>query len=731
VSIRVHGAREHNLKGLDVDVPTGQLVVACGVSGSGKTSFAFDTLHAEGQRRYLQALGLSAQLQLQPPDVDRIDGLPPTLALGQHARAPGPLQTAGTLSGLADSLRLLFGRAGTQHCPRCDRTVEPSSPEAITARVFEGPPDARVLIEAPVRGGLDVLGELEAAGFSRVRYGGEVQRIEDLHGATDDGGPLRVVVDRIKLRAERRDRLTESVRLAGRVGHGLVVVWVDGEEQRYVDRPYCPHDDLELPILEPRLLSPRSMAGRCPACEGVGCEVCGASGLSAPARSVRWRGREVGHWRQLPFAELGPALEVAEPTDVEAAVLEDLQRRLEGLTALGLGALHDSSPAQRVSSGALQRLRLARTVASRLGGVLYVLDEPTAGLDPEASAAVAEVLRGLVAQGSSVLAVEHDLTLVSAADHVLEFGPGAGQAGGELVFAGSPDALRAADTTTGRWLAGREQLPEPRGRGGEGVVVVGEVEVGVGQLTALVGPSGSGKSRKLAALEAAVKEGQTPFEVAVVANRTAGRSRRSMPATYVGFWDTMRSLLAQTREAQVRGLSATAFSLHAKGGRCEGCKGLGVEVVRLDALPDVQIPCRVCEGRRFASDVLGVRWKGLSAAELLRADARTLRPLLAGHPKLERALGALVRVGLGHVPLGLSTDALSGGEARRLALARELTRPLEGRVFLLDDPTVGLHPEDARALVRVFQEIVDGGATVVMATHDRRVAAVADRVVEI
>jgi excinuclease ABC subunit A len=588
-----------------------------------------------------------------------------------------------------------------------------------------------VLVEAPVRGGLDVLGELEAAGFSRVRHRGQVQRIEDLRGVPDDGAPLRVVVDRIKLRAERRDRLTESVRLAGRVGHGLVVITVDGEEQRFVDRPYCPHDDVELPPLEPRLLSPRSVVGRCPSCDGAGCDVCDGEGLSAPARAVRWRGERVGTWRRLTFAELGRALDVPDPSDVEAAILEDLQRRLEGLNALGLGGLHDSAPAQDVSTGALQRLRLARTVASRLGGVLYVLDEPTAGLDPEASAAVGEVLRRLVAEGSSVLAVEHDLTLVAAADHVLEFGPGAGGDGGELVFAGSPEDLRGADTATGRWLAGTEELPASRDRAGNGVVGVQGIAVGVGQLTALVGPSGSGKSRMLAALEAAVKAGETPFEVAVVARRAAGRSKRSMPATYTGFWDTMRGLLAQTREAQVRGLSATAFSLHAKGGRCEACRGLGVEVVRLDALPDVQIPCRVCEGRRFASDVLGVRWKGLSAAELLDADARTLRPLLAGHPKLERALGALVRVGLGYVPLGLSTDALSGGEARRLALARELTRPLEGRVFLLDDPTVGLHPEDARGLVRVLQELVDGGASVVMATHDARVAAVADRRVQL
>lgn len=730
MSIQVRGAREHNLRDLDLDVPLGRLVVCCGVSGSGKTSFAFDTLHAEGQRRYLQALGLSAQLDLTPPDVDRIDGLPPTLALGQHARAPGPLETAGSVSGLADSLRLLLGRAGTQHCPACGRPIEPMSAEAITARAFEGPIGARVWVEAPVRGGLQVLDELEAAGFSRVRYDGDVHRIEDLRGQRGDG-PVQVVVDRIKLRAERRDRLTESVRLAGRVGHGLVVLQVDGEELRFVDRPYCPHDDLELPALEPRLLSPRSRVGSCPSCDGAGCEACEGSGLSAPARSVRWRGEPVGHWRSLPFAELQTALSEVDGNEVEAAVLEDLLRRLDSLVALGLGATCDATGAQALSSGALQRLRLGRTVASRLGGVLYVLDEPTAGLDPEASAAVAEVLRGLVAGGSSVVVVEHDLTLIRAADHVLEFGPGAGADGGSLVFQGPPSELAASETTTGRWLADREHFPAPRGRAAARDLTLGGLELGLGQLHGIVGPSGSGKSQRLRAIVDEVGQGTTPFEAAVVADRPAGRSKRSMPATYTGFWGTMRGLLAQTREAQVRGLSASDFSLSGKGGRCEACKGLGVEIVRLDALPDVQIPCRVCEGRRFASDVLGVRWKGLNASELLSADAATLRPVLAGHPKLERALGALVRVGLGHVPLGLSTDALSGGEARRLALARELTRPLVDRIYVLDGPTVGLHREDARALLHVLHEVVDGGATVVFATHDEAVAAVADRVIRL
>ena len=325
MAVRVRGAREHNLRDVDLEVPTGSIVVCCGVSGSGKSSLAFDTLHAEGQRRYLQALGLSARLQLQPPEVDRVEGLPPTLALAQHAKAPGPRDTVGGVSGVSESLRLLFGCSGVLHCPICDRAIEPRSAEAITAAVFQGPPDARVWVEAPVRGGLEVLGELERAGFSRVRLDGEVHRIEDLRG-TSGAGSVQVVVDRIKLRSDRRDRLMESIRLAGRVGHGQVLVRVDAAEHWFVDRPFCAHDGLELPALEPRLLSARSRVGACPACDGAGCAECDGAGLSAPARAVRWRGQPVAHWRQMGFSALAAELRGLERTEVEAPIVEELLR---------------------------------------------------------------------------------------------------------------------------------------------------------------------------------------------------------------------------------------------------------------------------------------------------------------------------------------------------------------------------------------------------------------------
>jgi excinuclease ABC subunit A len=723
----VQGAREHNLAGVDVELSPSSWVALCGPSGSGKSSLAFDTLFAEGQRRYLHALGLGDRAERPPPRVDRISGVPPTLGLAQRVRAPGASTRFAELAEVAPALRLLFGRSGVQHCPRCDRPVVPTSHDAIVDALLQLPVGARLLLEAPVPPGPQVLEEVQRAGFSRIRRGGVVTRLEGLTLRDDEA--VRVVVDRIKVAPDRRDRLADSVRLASQAGRGVVVAVVGDEEQSWVDRPYCAHDQLELPLLEPRLLSRRSHTGACAACGGSGCEVCGGTGLSEAARHVRWRGHR---WEEL--LQLGPeGLRQALPSTgqpAELGALEELSRRLQGLEELGLGAVPLQRKAEALSAGEVQRSRLSTVVSSALSGVLYVLDEPAAGLEERWLPAVAEQLRRLRDGGAMVVTVTHRSGLLAHADRVLEFGPGAGAEGGRLVFDGAPAELKEAPTATGRWLSGQLPLPPSRGRTAASCGSHGGVELPLGVLGAVLGGSGSGKSRHLAALAEAGRALES-VESVVMADRPAGRSRRSMPATYVGLWDVLRDLLAQTQEARVRGFDASTFSVNVKGGRCEACRGAGEVVIELDALPDVTVPCDVCGGARFARDVLEVRWRGLSAAELLQSDASTLRPVLSGHPKLDAGLGALVRSGLGYVPLGMPTDGLSGGEARRLALARELTRRPAGALYLLDDAEVGLHRVDLLGLVGVLQELVDAGATVWLATHDPELAAVCDVVHEL
>ena len=761
--IEVRGAREHNLQAVDVTLPRHALTVLCGVSGSGKSSLAFDTLHAEGQRRYLESLALDRGLTLQqPPAVDRVGGLPPTIALSQRAAAPGRRTTVASILDVDITLRVLFARAGIQHCPRCDRAIVPRTHDEIVRGVLERPEGSRVTLEAPVPDPqAGVLEEIERAGFSRLRLGGELVRLEEVAPHRfEQAHDVRIVVDRIKTDPAKRDRLADSVRLAARAGQGVLVVRVGDTEEVFVDRPVCWHDQLRLPDLEPGLLSPSTSAGACPRCQGVGevddaaCSTCAGSGLSEAARAVRWRGRGIAEVRQQPLEALLHDLEAIEATEVEQVLLTDLRPRLARATPLGLQRLPLARRGDRLSSSELQRLRLARQVGGSLSGVLYVLDEPAAGLDGPLVEAVVQVLRDLVTRGNTVLAVEHHLAVIRSADHVVEFGPGSGAEGGRIVFEGTPEALAEAPTTTGRWLSGRARLTGRPAPPTEARAVVqgswrhgqsaAKVTLPRGQLVAILGPSASGKTALLATLERALQEdlptgvevaGLQGLQRANLVERGAGRTARSNPATYVGLWDVMRELLAATREARIRGFTASTFSLNSKGGRCDACKGSGQSRLSLGPLPDLVQVCPVCRGRRFEDDVLNVRWKGLDPSELLALSGRDAQVALAGHPHLDRMLRALVRVGLGYVPLGQPTATLSGGEAMRLSLARELARAAKrgaaDTAYLLDDPTTGLHPEDVAHLLELLRQLVDEGATVWMAVNDPALAEVADAVVHL
>lgn len=745
VELKVRGARENNLRELSLNLPLGRLVVFAGVSGSGKSSLAFDTIHAEGRRRYLEAssVGRGGDLSLSAPKVDAVDGLPPTIALAQRTSDPEVGSTTASLAGAVDGLRLLFGRAGTLHCPRCDRAIEPVTHDQIVQRLLALPSGSRVLVEAPLRRGegsvASALEAVERAGFSRVRVNGEVQRLDSLvRSRVADDAELAVVVDRVKVDPSRASRLYDAVRTASRAGRGEVSLRGDITLD-FVDRPYCAHDDLELPSLEPRLLDRRSAVGRCVTCagrgedEGARCGDCAGSGLGPVARAVRFAGLRFAEVLNDTVSEAVVRGEQLPRDPVSERPLAAWTERVRRLDQLGLGALALDRPGALLSAGEVQRLRLARMLGGGLSGVLYVLDEPAAGLGDAAAQAVVEAIRELVDQGNSVLAVEHHPVVLRAADHLVEFGPGAGEQGGQVVFHGTLDELAAADTLTAQWLDGRRVLSAVPARPSTGELAVdtpyGPLALPLGTLVALHGPSGSGKSRRLDAAGAVANvEDGGPFERVIrVHDSSVGRSARSNVATWTGLWTLLRNLLAETAEAKIRGLSAGQFSLNVSGGRCEACKGTGVQVVDLHWLADVHQTCEVCGGRRFVGDVLEVRWKGLAADELLALSAADARALLSGHPDLEARLRALVDVGLGYMPLGQPGHTWSGGEARRLLFARELARAYrrgaDSTVFLLDDPTVGLHPEDTAHLLDLLRQLVDQGATVWLATHDDALAA--------
>jgi excinuclease ABC subunit A len=761
--IEIRGARQHNLRSVDLDLPHRRLIVFCGPSGSGKSSMAFDTLHAEAQRRYVDVLALHSrglERGLNRPDVDEISGLPPTVALDQRFRAPASQATVGTWTEAHAVLAVLFSRCGVQHCPDCDRAIIPQTHDDIVRALLALPEGTRLHVEAPVPGdALLVLPELVRAGFSRVRINDVVQRVEEVDKRVLEGQQLRVVVDRLKVGPDRSDRLHDAVRLASRAGQGAIVAVAPDQTLTFVDRPWCMHDNRTFPALNPRLFSLHG-EGRCPACAATGvtgggvCSDCGGSRLGAVARAVRFGGLSMPDLLAKPMPELVNWLAKAPRGPVSTRPIEALQRRAAQLRGLGL-TLPLGRGCATLSSGELQRLRLARQVAERLSGVLYVLDEPAAGLDAAAVPAVAALLRTLVDQGNTVLAVSHREAIVRAADLLVEFGPGAGIDGGRVVAEGGAPALVQAQTATGTWLQGGLDTSPP-GAGVTSHVVFGDLvlphrtlslSLPWGGLGVLSGASGTGKTLALAAIHALGRRqlddaGEAPvvgsvsgldgLSRMVLLSTKTGRIRRSNPATWSGLWDVMRPLLAATREAQVRGLGASQFSLNQAGGRCEACKGSGQQRVDLQLLADVYLPCPTCSGRRFAADILEVRWKGRNASEILEMRVAEAQLFLAGHPKLEAALRSLADVGLGYLPLGQPAHTLSGGETQRMRLARELGRSrksgLKGSLYLLDGPSRGLHPADTVQLIGVLRRLIEQGATVWVASHDALLCNAADGV---
>ncbi len=763
--IAIRGARVHNLANLDLDLPSDGFVVLVGPSGSGKSSLAFDTVHAEGQRRYLEAMSARLRMTLGAmprPDVDSVRGLPPTLALAQTS-AP----TVGTLASLTELdvvLRVLLGRAGEQRCPVSGEVVTATPHDVIVGTLLRLPDRTRLHVEAPATGVGDArarLDELVRQGFSRVRVNSDVMAIEDARDLPADA-IVRVVVDRILVGPDRRDRIHDAVRTAARVGRGVVVAVTDDGERVFTDRPYSFATGRVLPELRPALFRPTG-ADACATCLGKGqrndapCDTCEGTGLGDAALAVRFEGVGWLDLWKMPLGQLRTLSQTWTVSAVTAPLLAELSSRLDALVDVGLGHLLPRAPLGDLSAGELQRARLARQVGTDLAGVLYVLDEPAVGLDAEQVDRLVVLLRRLVDKGNGLLVVEHDPRVIAAADRVVEFGPGAGPDGGHIVFDGPPSALSKADTATGRWLSGGLTLPRGEHKPRLGWITVdgarvrnltGEpIRVARGALNAFVGPSGGGKTSALMAIEAHLRAALANAEppegrvtgadgiarVLSVDELSARRTRRSMPATYVGLWDTLRELLAATNEARSRGLEAARFSLNVAGGRCEACQGFGVRRVDLEWLPEVEVPCEVCDGRRFASDVLQVRWKGLDASEILDLRVDEAHPLLAGHPRLEEALRALHDVGLGYLTLGQPSPTLSGGEARRLKLARELVRAArkggDDTIVLLDDPTSGLHPVDVVVLHALLRRLADEGATVVIATHMASLVDAADHVV--
>jgi excinuclease ABC subunit A len=813
-AIHLRGVRVHNLKGVDVDIPLRRLTVFTGVSGSGKTSLAFDTLYAEAQRRYLQSISVSTRQfleRLDKPDADRIDNLPPAVAIAQRAAPQGRRATVGTLTEIIEYLRLLFARAGTVYCLKCGQEVRASSAADVLAAVERLPAGTRFSVAFPSRPGPDAdpadwAAGLKEEGFLRIQVGDTVVRLGE--GALPDlTGQERVwvLVDRLEAGKAAPERLTDSVETAFARGHGRMALLTEQGELAFDQRCFCPRCNIEYPPLEPRLFNFNDPLGACPTCEGTGvagkrvrggdetpCPTCGGSRLSEQALCARVGGKDIARWSALTIDELADFCATLElPEDRRAAgrlLLDQIRTRLGYLRQVELGYLTLDRPARTLSTGEAQRVRLTTALGSNLVNALYVLDEPTAGLHPRDTDKLLDVLRSLRDAGNTLVVVEHDAEVIRAADHAVDIGPEAGEEGGQVVYQGPVAGLEACtDSLTGNYLAGRDRIPVParrRARSHGSLKVVHArahnlqgltVEFPLGVLCVVTGVSGAGKStlvqdtlypllcrRKHKKVpphpqplshpgrgeklppsprvgERLGVRGETDVlgagqvgDVVLMDQAPLPRTARSNPVTYIKAFDDIRKVFADTTEARVRSFGPGAFSFNQPGGRCETCEGQGTLTIDMQFLADVTVTCPDCKGTRYKSEILDVKVRSLNIAEVLNLTVREAFRFFRAQPNVERRLKLLLDVGLEYIRLGQPADTLSGGEAQRLKLAGHLASSRKPRcLFLLDEPTAGLHPSDVAHLLDCFDRLLQTGHSLVVVEHDLDVIKCADYVIDL
>jgi len=790
--IVVKKAAQHNLKRIDVRLPRNRFIVVTGPSGSGKSSLAFDTLFAEGQRRYIECMSAYARQymeMMEKPEVESIEGLSPAISIDQKTISSNPRSTVGTVTEMYDLLRLMFARVGTPYCPSCGRSVSSQSPDQIVSRIMEAA-KGRVKILAPVIKGRKgeyhrLFDRLRKKGYLRIRLDGVFRDLEDeIILAKTKAHIGEVLIDELRPSLSMKVRLQEAVETSLDLAEGEVLILTEeGREEYYSRKLLCPTCDVSLPELEPRNFSFNSPYGACPRCHGLGaesvtnedgdleltddlCPACRGARLKPESLAVRIGGRNIFEWTVLPFNRLITDLAALEFPESEQAVAAKIRKELLGRLAvmaeLGLSYLSLLRTTATLSGGEAQRVRLAAQVGARLRGILYVLDEPTIGLHQRDNGRLIDLLRRIRDDGNTVLVVEHDEQTIRAADFILDLGPGAGEQGGRIVTEGPLSTiLESPHSLTAKYLRGEALVPVPgERRAAKGRLVIRkarehnlknlDVSIPLGCMTAVTGVSGSGKSTLIydilfrslqntlyktklrIGLHAKIEGVDQLDKVISVDQKPIGRTPRSNPATYAGLFTDLRQLFARAQEAQSRGYGPGRFSFNIPGGRCEDCQGAGVKRVEMHFLPDVFVTCDRCGGLRYNKETLVVHYKGKSIADFLAMTVDEAYDYLKAQPRLKRKLATLKRVGLGYIRLGQPAPSLSGGEAQRIKLTKELGKRATGRtLYLLDEPTTGLHFDDVRKLLELLSELVHLGNSVVIIEHNLEVIRSCDYIIDL
>ena len=898
--IIVKGARANNLKNIDIELPKNKLIVMTGLSGSGKSSLAFDTIYAEGQRRYVESLSAYARQFLgntEKSDVDSIEGLSPAISIDQKTTNNNPRSTVGTVTEIYDYLRLVFARCGVPYCPNHNIPISSQSVEEMTNKIMEYPIGTKMVIMSPVVHGekgthKEVLDDLRKDGYVRVRINGEMYDLsEEITLDKNKKDKIDVVIDRIVLKEESRSRLFESIEQATKLSHGKVVIEILGDNAKelvFSEQFACPHCEFSLPELEPRMFSFNAPYGACPECKGLGmkqqidverlipdenkslrdgciktltddpeaiefmeleclckhykidmstswkklskkakelilygsdepirikystrgginrdkkdfyegivnrlerrhmdttstwirewldnymvehtCDTCHGARLNDLVLSVKLGGKSISEVTDMSIKELIKFFEnlklSKEKEEISKLVLKEILDRLHFLDNVGLSYLTLSRSAGTLSGGEAQRIRLATQIGSRLSGVLYVLDEPSIGLHQKDNEKLIKSLLEMRDLGNTLIVVEHDTDTMLASDYLVDIGPGAGDAGGEVVAAGTPEEVMKNDNSiTGKYLSGKLciDVPKTRRKGiKKSLKIKGarennlkniDVEIPLGTFTCVTGVSGSGKSSLVNEIlvkaisqklyDSKDKPGkhdkilgmENIDKIVAISQNPIGRTPRSNPATYTGVFDDIRELFTTTKESKMHGFEKNRFSFNVKGGRCEACRGDGVKKIEMHFLPDVYVPCEVCHGTKYNSDTLKIKYKDKNIADVLDMRVTEALKFFENVPKIKRKLQVIEDVGLGYIKLGQSAPTLSGGEAERVKLAKELQKLSTGKtLFVLDEPTTGLHTDDIKRLLAILQKIVDNKNTVIVIEHNLDVIKTADYIIDL